>query len=399
MYKLIIVDDESLVLEYLSNFIKKETSKINVVATFDSGADALDYLKNNPVDIVLTDISMPLPNGLAIAEFCHNSLPDTLVIFLSAYQEFEYAHSAITLNVHDYILKPISKALFLKSLNSAVEILDKRNQATSFSIFASNEHILLCQEIFSDLVCRCISDVSALEEKLTSIGLDASTVENSGITFNLYIKDLTDYLENIWKHGKSALFDTLLRLFCQETDIVFFAPIWYTQNKFEIIGISKKENITKEQIISEFESLIQKELSELLKLNTKISVTQEFTSVASMITDSEDTQVDGDLSKKFLEYIEQNYKNHINLEDMARHFNFSRVYFSVYYKKCIGESFSTTLSKVRINKAKELLLMPNAKISSVMHQVGYNHSTHFHKTFKNLVGCSPAEYQKNNAKK
>ena len=84
---------------------------------------------------------------------------------------------------------------------------------------------------------------------------------------------------------------------------------------------------------------------------------------------------------------------------MARHFNFSRVYFSVYYKKCIGESFSTTLSKVRINKAKELLLMPNAKISSVMHQVGYNHSTHFHKTFKNLVGCSPAEYQKNNAKK
>ena len=206
---------------------------------------------------------------------------------------------------------------------------------------------------------------------------------------------MTDYINTIWKYGKSALFDTLFRLVCTETDSVFFAPIWYVQDKIEIIGIAKKAETNHEQILSEFKLQIVNKVSKTMKLDITPSVIKELPAVKSLLSENQNMENDKDLTKKFYAYIEQNYKNHISLEDAAKHFNFSRVYFSVYYKKCIGENFSTTLTKIRIEKAKELLKNPHAKVSAVMREVGYNHSTHFHNTFKKIVGCSPAEYQKN----
>ena len=391
MYRMIIIDDEALVLNYLTEFINKEFPEINIEATFSISSDAMDYLKSHAVDIVLTDISMPEPTGINIAEFCYKTMPDTLVIFLSAYRKFEYAHLAIDYNVYDYILKPLSKQNLLNSLSSAVNTLDGRSSVSEFTGFTDNKYILLCQEVFSDLICSCIADEQALTEKLASVGLPASAADNPVITLNLHITNLNEYLEN--KHDRAALFDNILHLTCKDTDDVFFAPIWYTQNRIEIIGVSKKTDTSYEQIKAYFEHLVKSEFSEKLKLDSNFTVTKEYSSMKSMLSAKNLPDLDAS-RERFLDYIEQNYKNHISLEVASKHFNFSRVYFSVYYKKCTGENFSTTLSRVRINKAKELLQNPHAKIASVMREVGYNHSTHFHKTFKTIVGCSPAEYQK-----
>lgn len=395
VYQMIIIDDEPLVLEYLTEFINNEFPEIQVAANFDVSSKAVSYLKGNSVDIVLTDISMPEPTGIDIAELCHESFPQTVVIFLSAYKEFEYAHSAITFNVHDYILKPLSKNHLIKSLSSAIELLNKRNNEPKLSGFASNEYLLACQAVFSDLMCSSIRSEAELNEKFLSINLPVFMTDNPAVIFSLQIENMTDYLNNNWKYGKPALFDTLFRLVCTETESVFFAPVWYVQDKIELIGIAKKTNIDYEQIKSEFNLQIVNKVSKTMKLDITPAFIKELPAVKSMLSDNQSIENDKDLAKKFYNYIEQNYKNHISLEDAAKHFNFSRVYFSVYYKKCIGENFSTTLTKIRIEKAKELLKNPHAKVSAVMREVGYNHSTHFHNTFKKIVGCSPAEYQKN----
>ena len=200
MYQMIIIDDESLTLNFLTEFINNEFSEIKVVATFDTSSDALEYLKTHDIDIVLTDISMPKPTGIDIAEYCHRSLPNTLVIFFSAYQEFEYAHSAITFKVHDYVLKPLSKKSLVNTLSSAIAVLKKKNSVLTLDSFASDAYILLCQEVFSDLICSHITSISDIEEKLDSLGLSSSILENKTIVVNLYLKDLTHYLDNIWKH-------------------------------------------------------------------------------------------------------------------------------------------------------------------------------------------------------
>lgn len=392
MYNMIIIDDESLVLNYMTEFIDKEFPEINVDAAFSISSDALEYLENNSVDIVLTDISMPEPTGIDIAEFCHNEMPDAIVIFLSAYREFEYAHSAIDYDVFDYILKPLSKQSLIDSLSSALTKLESRVTVPDYPGFTENEYILLCQEVFSDLICSCINDEDTLYEKLASVGLSDEIAENPVITFNLHIPNLNNLTENIKE--KNALFENILNLICRNTNEVFFAPIWYTKNRIEIIGISKSLYTTADSIISHFDVLVKNKLKETFNLDANITITNEYPSMKSLLSASTESDVDADSKRKFLEYIEENYKNHISLDIASKHFNFSRVYFSVYYKKCTGENFSTTLSRVRINKAKELLKNPSAKITGVMREVGYNHSTHFYKTFKNIVGCSPAEYQK-----
>lgn len=394
VYKMIIIDDETLVLEYLTEFINNEFPEINVIKSFNISSDAADYLKDNKVDIVLTDIAMPGITGIDIAKMCHFSFPDTVVIFFSAYKEFDYAHSAIAYNVHDYILKPISKTHLIKSLSSVINLLDSRRIEEKTDGFANDEYLLACQTVFCDLICSCINDEDELNIKLSSIGLEPQLSQNAGITINLNINDLKEYLNKTWKYGKTALFDSLLRLVCKETETAFFAPIWYTQNKIEIIGIAKKININHEQILSEFKLEIADKLEKNLKLDIKISITKKFSHLNSFLSENKKPEFDAEITKEFYEYIEKNYKNHITLEDAAKYFNFSRVYFSSYFKKCIGENFSTTLTKIRINKAKELLTNKNTKVSAVMHEVGFNHSTHFYTTFKKIVGCSPAEYQK-----
>ena len=283
MYQMIIIDDEPLVLEYLTEFINSEFSEIKVIKNFDISSEAINYLKKNHVDIVLTDISMPEPTGIDIAEICHNYFPETVVIFLSAYKEFEYAHSAITFNVHDYILKPLSKKHLIKSLSSAIDLLNKRNNDSKISGFASNEYLLSCQTVFSDLICSCVHNEADLNEKFLSIGLPTSMTENPAITFSLYISNLTDYLNETWKYGKVTLFDAVFRLVCKETESVFFAPVWYAQNKIEIIAIAKKSNVIHEDILSEFEKLVVNKLKETMKLNINSSLIKKLPSVKSLL--------------------------------------------------------------------------------------------------------------------
>ena len=394
MYQMIIIDDESLVLNYLTEFIHKEFPEINVEATFSVSSDAMNYLKSHTVDIVLTDISMPEPTGIDIAKFCFKTTPSTLVIFLSAYKKFEFAHSAIEYNVSDYILKPLSRQQLMDSLTSAVGKLKARTDVFDLTNSTENEYILHCQEVFSDLICSCITDETNLNERLASIGLTSEIADNPMITFNFHIRNLMDWAEN--EQERVALFNNILHFVCQNTDDVFFGPIWYTKTRIEIIGISKKRNATANDIKTHFERLVMNDLKERFEIDSSLRITDEFPSMKSLLSVRGSSDIDTDSRERFLAYIEQNYKEHLSLEIVSKHFNLSRVYFSVYYKKCTGENFSTTLSRVRINKAKELLKDPNAKITNVMQEVGYKHSTHFYKTFKSIVGCSPAEYQKKN---
>ena len=392
MYRMIIIDDESLVLNYLTEFIHKEIPEINVEATFSVSSDAMDYLKSHTIDIVLTDISMPDPSGIDIAKFCYQTTPSTLVIFLSAYRKFEYAHSAIEYNVSDYILKPLSRQQLLDSLTSAVSKLKARTDVFDLTNSNENEYILHCQEVFSDLICSCITDEATLNKRLAFIGLTSEIADNPVITFNFHLRNLNDCVAS--EQERVALFNHILHFVCQNTDDAFFGPIWYTKTRIEIIGISKKRNVSANDIKAQFEHLVENDLKERFKIDFSIRITDEFPSMKSLLSVRSDSDIDADSKKKFLAYIEQNYKEHLSLEIVSKYFNLSRVYFSVYYKKCTGENFSTTLSRVRINKAKELLADPNAKITNVMREVGYKHSTHFYKTFKSIVGCSPAEYQK-----
>ena len=106
MYRLIIVDDEFEIRNGLSRYFPWESVGFEVAAVFENVRGALDYIRRNPVDVVLTDIEMPGMSGIELARVIHEQRLPVKVIFLSAYKKFEYARDAISYRVVHYITKP-----------------------------------------------------------------------------------------------------------------------------------------------------------------------------------------------------------------------------------------------------------------------------------------------------
>lgn len=100
-----------------------------------------------------------------------------------------------------------------------------------------------------------------------------------------------------------------------------------------------------------------------------------------------------EMIKKAKEFIRQNQGEHLSLGQVARAVNTSTFYFCKQFKKITGINFTDYVARVRIEKAKNLLLNPNLRISEIAYEVGFQSLTHFNRVFKKITGQSPTAYR------
>ena len=93
------------------------------------------------------------------------------------------------------------------------------------------------------------------------------------------------------------------------------------------------------------------------------------------------------------EYIHEHQTEHLRLGHVAKAVNTSTFYFCKMFKKVTGINFTDYLSRVRIEKSKNLLLNPNLRVSEIAFEVGFQSLTHFNRVFKKILGQSPTEYR------
>lgn len=93
------------------------------------------------------------------------------------------------------------------------------------------------------------------------------------------------------------------------------------------------------------------------------------------------------------QFIEENQTEELSLEQVAKSVNTSTFYFCKMFKKATGLNFTEYVSRVRIEKAKNLLLNPNLRVSEIAYEVGFQSLTHFNRVFKRLIGQSPSDYR------
>jgi len=93
------------------------------------------------------------------------------------------------------------------------------------------------------------------------------------------------------------------------------------------------------------------------------------------------------------DFINSHHTDDLSLADVAHAVNTSTFYFCKSFKKATGLHFTDYLSRVRIEKAKNLLLNPNARVSEVAYEAGFQSLTHFNRVFRKLVGQSPSDYR------
>lgn len=107
MYNVIVVDDEKNIREGITELIEWEKLGCKVCASMQNGAQVLKYLaeEKNHVDIIITDIKMPIMDGMELIEALNESFPDIKVVILTAYGDFTYAQQAIKFQVADFVVK------------------------------------------------------------------------------------------------------------------------------------------------------------------------------------------------------------------------------------------------------------------------------------------------------
>lgn len=93
------------------------------------------------------------------------------------------------------------------------------------------------------------------------------------------------------------------------------------------------------------------------------------------------------------EYIQQHEADELSLGEVAKAVNTSSFYFCKLFKKVTGLNFTHYVSRVRVEKAKNLLLNPNLRVSEIAFEVGFQSLTHFNRVFKKIIGHSPTEYR------
>lgn len=124
MYKMVIVDDEEYVREGLKDTIDWLALDINIVGEAGNGKSALEIIKLEKPEIVLTDISMPYLDGLELIQKTLELVPHTKVILISGYEDFKYAQEAIRNKAFDYILKPIVIENIIEVINNAKDQIE-----------------------------------------------------------------------------------------------------------------------------------------------------------------------------------------------------------------------------------------------------------------------------------
>jgi YesN/AraC family two-component response regulator len=93
------------------------------------------------------------------------------------------------------------------------------------------------------------------------------------------------------------------------------------------------------------------------------------------------------------EFITEHQAEDISLGQVAKAVNTSTFYFCKMFKKATGLNFTNYLSRIRIERAKNLLLNPNLRVSEIAFEVGFQSLTHFNRVFKRIIGQSPTEYR------
>ena len=244
MYKMIIVDDEAIIRNGLQKFINSEKTGFEVCATFPDGREAIEYIRLNNVDLVMTDIKMMEISGLELARYIKENMPHIKVVILSGYKEFDYAQKAIEFNVKHYLLKPTSFEEILKVLCKIKQSLDEEliKQNTDIYERQNKEEIdaILKTQLFFDLYMGALRDESEIKKRFDNIDkrLDPSLIRM--VVINIKINEFSNFMENTWKYGKEKFYFAISNIIRDDSSEMDFIQIHSNLDELKIVAVDYK---------------------------------------------------------------------------------------------------------------------------------------------------------------
>ena len=420
MLKLLIVDDDELMREGFKRNIPWDEHGIVVADTASDGEEGLERALALRPDIVLTDIRMPFMDGLQMAEKLSELLPAAKVIFLTGYDDFRYAKQAIALKASAYVMKYEDNEQILQAVLKTAQELEREHRLEQR---IQRSQGMIVNKFLSDLLAGIGSDELAVyEEQLLGLSFEsrsfcvASFRPVGGQRF-MASQDPAN--------GELLLFS--MKNVCEETFIsnesLQAYAVNYNNRTHVLFYFPEPRDDWRKQITHELER-VKGNMERFLKIKLLIGVGSRVTGYSSIPTshqeavitvEMKDAQEEGgirlyeevrnhesshhSLLQKVTEFIQERYDDeHLSLQTIAEEVHMSATYISTLFKKYKDVNFSEYLVRLRMSKARELLLHTDLKSYEISERVGYPNAQYFSVLFKKWYGCSPTEYRQQRLK-
>jgi YesN/AraC family two-component response regulator len=205
--------------DYLSELINWSSIGFELVGTAMDGRNAIEFITANPVDVVLSDIRMPVMDGLLLAEFLKNQYSHIIIILMTAHREFEYAREAIKLGISDYLLKSDEEDVIRKCFMDLRKKLDT-NKNTVAEI--ANDISVEKTDTMHPCIAKC----------LTIINKNLGNISLSELAWHTHLHE--KYLSRLFKSELGRTFSSI-----QAEKTIEAAKLYLMKSELKIYEISE----------------------------------------------------------------------------------------------------------------------------------------------------------------
>ncbi|KEK26414.1 response regulator transcription factor [Bacillus gaemokensis] len=373
--KVLIADDETIVRKGLKMAIDWAAYNMEVVADVPNGERGWEEFVKHEPEVIITDIVMPVVNGIEFVKRVKQRAPKTKVLLLSCHRDFEYAQEGIKLGVSGYLLKTLlhDEELdqylreFQQGLTVHREVEEMGHQKHPFY-----EEFFQWMCGFQNQFQEVLEGLFRNEWSWMSDGYYACFIRSES-RLHLILKDIDRKVPNVYIKilcGKDQCF-----LFLNERNEEMVEQIFIDlKSKYEeLYWITSRELSSVEQWMDSVKSM--KQFAEL-EIKYKVTIKNWPKTI-----------------KEAILYTMNHLSEPIVVSEVAEMVGLSRSHFSTLFKKVIGESFHSFTERRKLELAMQMLQTTSLTIQEVAEHIGITNSKYFSKWFKKCTGTTPSEYR------
>ncbi|MDR2025747.1 MAG: response regulator [Hungatella sp.] len=334
MFSVLIVDDEKMIREGIRRTIGWPALNVEKVCTAASALEALALFETINFDLLITDINMSEVSGLVLIRQIKESRPKLRVIVLTGYEKFEYARTALKLNVNEFLLKPVDEDELACAVREQLDCLEDK--------------LDLFYDVFREFKNAMIEQMNHLDKVLH------------------LLDRLRDALDNYHLPEEEAV-----RCLYDIASVVTFAYIKES-------GEDRKENLLK--FLDLLTNTAKQEAFEITKMYLTTLLNAEAVKNTEIIYGVK-------------RYIKANLVLPLSVAQIAEQLHISSNYLTKLFKKETGIGCNEYITRKRIEKACNLLKTTSLPTGIIGEKVGYTDVNYFSAAFKRQMGVSPRKYR------
>lgn len=421
-HSILIVEDEMLVRGGLKAMIGWDKLDIEVCGDAENGAEALKIYEKFHPDIILTDIRMPVMDGLEMISIIREKDSKAKIIFLTCYEEFSYLRDAMKLGVSDYILKLKMKPDEIEQvLEKICRQLDQEQKNPEYD---AAKNATIKEDLFRDYIFyrkTTAENMRGWEKKL-----DFQIKEKNLVMCRLVFLNYDQVKERV-KDMQGALTRFLVTNMVTEIagSLGSVELVWESEGKLLLLvntdasgedGMAELRSVLwkisrsldeamgakcswKSSSVQDSWEALPQQYQECLAQMEKTGRKEDRRQDAFYRNEAvpEEKEATGEVSVevyKAMQYIEEHLSEKLTLNQVADYIALSPNYLSSLWKKELRIGFVDYITEKRIEKALELFETTDLRMHEVAEQTGFVDDSYFSKTFKRVTGKRPSTFRK-----